>query len=47
MIKIEKTGIIGRYNLVNTDLKDDDRYIKQLSLQEVKALGKSIMDMLK
>ena len=48
ILKIENTSIKGRYNLVDESLPnhDDDRYVKQLSLEEVKFLGKSIIDII-
>lgn len=48
MIKIEKTSIIGRYNLVDTNIigADDDHYIRQLSIAEVRVLGKSIINLI-
>ena len=48
MIKIEKTTMVGRYNLIDdTHLSSSpDFFLKQLSLEDVKALGKSIIDLL-
>ena len=47
MLKIEKTSIIDRYNLIDTEKQDsdDDKYIRQISKKELIALGKSIMDL--
>jgi len=47
MIKIEKTSIIGRYNLVDTKEVDEDRYIRQLSTKEIKELAKSIINIIR
>jgi hypothetical protein len=49
MIIIEKTSIIGRYNLINTEKSnsDDSRYMRQLSTAEVQILAKSIIDLIK
>lgn len=46
MIKIEKTMIIDRYNLIDTDKKDDDRYIRQITKKEVIELGINIIQVL-
>lgn len=46
MIKVEKTMLVGRYNLVNTLKEGDDRCIRQLSLSEVKTLANSIIDLI-
>ena len=49
MILIEKTCIVDRYNLINTEKEDgdDDKYIRQLSKQEVIDLGISIINIIK
>lgn len=41
MIKLEKTILVGRYNLIDTSQHGDEKYIRQLSLKEVKSLLKS------
>lgn len=48
MIIIEETNIKQRYNLVDAEkeLGDDDRYIKQLSLAELRNLMHSIINIL-
>ena len=46
MITIEKTGLIDRYNLVDTLRTNEDRYIMQLSSMEIKKLAKTIIDLL-
>ena len=48
MLQIEKTNIIGRYNLIDDtkDMNDDNRYLRQLSLGEVQILAKSIIDLM-
>ena len=46
MLKIERTSDIGRFNLVDDEKEpgDDDRYIRQMGLEELKHLWKSIID---
>ena len=48
MLKIERTGIVDRYNLINDEAHqtDEDRYIRQIGKEELKELGKSIIDVL-
>jgi len=48
MIKIEKTSIIGRFNLVDDSLppRDDDHYIRQFSRQEINDMVHSGLDAL-
>ena len=48
MIKVKKTSIKGRYNLID-DTKpnhDSDKYIRQLNITQVKMLGKSIINLI-
>lgn len=49
MIKVESCDIKERFNLVDDSIPnhDEDRYIRQLSLEEVKRLGISIIKLLK
>jgi len=48
-IKIEETCIIGKFNLINDSIprSNEDRYIRQLNIEEVKVLGKSILNLIK
>jgi hypothetical protein len=48
MIKIEKTMIRGRFNLVDPSIEsgDDAHYIRQLDLEEVRELGASIANLI-
>ncbi len=46
MIKAEKTMYPNRINLVNTEKKGDDYYIKQLSKEEAIYLVRSLLSIL-
>lgn len=48
MIKVEDTCIKGRFNLINDEMRDcdNDKYIRQLSRDEVRTLRNSCNDVL-
>ena len=46
-MKIEKTCITGRFNLVDDSKEGEERYIQQMDKEELVELGTSIIDLLR
>ena len=44
-MKIEKTCMIGRYNLVDENLETEDRYIRQIDTEELITLAESVLEL--
>lgn len=46
MLKFEKTCIVDRYNLIDTERTDDDRYLRQISKKELIKLSRQLLKLL-